>query len=93
MDRDELFVRTLADLRRRLERGRQDEYEAMGIAGLLRKLLIDGQSLVDQVNRDRRLKITYRTTLPASMRDPDYEKGEVVPGLPPLFRAFEVNRN
>ena len=53
--RDELFLETLSDLESRCEPGRT-EYDVLGIAGLLRKLLIDAQPLVDQVNRDRHLR-------------------------------------
>ena len=56
--RDELFLETLADLESRCEPGRT-EYDVLGIAGLLRKLLIDAQPLVDQVNRDRHLRLRF----------------------------------
>ena len=60
MDADQLFLETLSDLEARLGRGKP-EYEILQIAGLLRKLLLDGQnSLVDQVNRERRLRVRYR---------------------------------
>lgn len=58
MHPDRLLLETLSDLRARA-RNQTNEYEALLIAGLLRKLLLDGHSLVDEVNRTRRLKIRY----------------------------------
>jgi hypothetical protein len=58
MDVDILFLETLADLRRRSNPG--PEYEVQQLAALLRKLLLDGQPLVDAVNRTRRLPIRFR---------------------------------
>jgi hypothetical protein len=65
---DELFVLTLEDLERRVQLGR-GEYDALMTALLLRKLLLDGAPLVHQVNRARRLKLTFR------MRDETPEPG------------------
>lgn len=63
---DELFLCTLEDLEGRLARlrpggrvGRSQKYELVMVASLLRKLLIDGGSLVAQVNRTRRLRLRY----------------------------------
>jgi hypothetical protein len=58
MDVDTLFLETLADLRRRSNLG--PEYEVQQLAALLRKLLLDGQPLIDAVNRTRRLPIRFR---------------------------------
>lgn len=58
MHPDRLFLETLADLERRSS-SQTSEYESLMIAGLLRKLLLDAHPLVDQVNRERRHKITY----------------------------------
>jgi hypothetical protein len=58
MNRDTLFLRTLDDLGRRVQPG-LDEYEVLLIAGLLRKLLLDDPPLIDQVNRERHLRIRY----------------------------------
>jgi len=58
MDVDTLFLETLADLRRRSNPG--PEYEVQQLAALLRKLLLDGQPLIDAVNRTRRLRIRFR---------------------------------
>jgi hypothetical protein len=54
-----LFLETLADLERRAAAD-STEYEALMIAGLLRKLVIDGHPLVDVVNNRYRLKVRYR---------------------------------
>ena len=57
MDVDELFLRTLDDLEQRTKT--DDEYEILMSASLLRKLLIDGMPLMDQVNTTHRLKIRF----------------------------------
>lgn len=57
-----LFLRTLEDIERRLTQS--DPYEMLFIAALIRKLCLDDFSLVDQVNRNHRLKLTFETTLP-----------------------------
>jgi hypothetical protein len=88
MDRDELFLLTLEDLRARVASGRRDEYDAMGIAALLRKLLLDEQPLVDQVNRSRRIRLRFVTTLPASMQHEDLPLPPP-PGAPPFIRGVK----
>jgi hypothetical protein len=55
---DELFLHTMRDLRRRVE-SPDDEYDLLMAAGLLRKLLLDDQPLVHQVNRRFRLKFAF----------------------------------
>ncbi len=57
-----LFLRTLDDIQRRLTQ--TDPYEILFIAALIRKLFFDDSPLVDQVNRNHRLKITFETTAP-----------------------------
>jgi hypothetical protein len=60
IDRAPLFLNTLDDLERRLEPG-GTAYDVLMIAGLLRKLLLDGGgSLVTILNRQHRLKLRYR---------------------------------
>jgi hypothetical protein len=56
MDRDTLFLRTLDELEARTSG--QDAYDLLMVAGLLRKLLLD--RFVDDVNKERRLKIRYQ---------------------------------
>lgn len=77
VDRELLFLHTIDELRERLAR-RGNEYDLMKIATLLRQLLLDREPLVDQVNRNHQLKITFVTTLPASMSNED------LPDPPPL---------
>ncbi|MHA7156216.1 hypothetical protein [Arthrobacter sp. TMN-50] len=49
-----LFVETVSDVRRRSEDpGSRSRYELLGIAPLLRKLLLDGSALVDTVRAAR----------------------------------------
>ena len=55
---DQLFLLTLNDLEGRSS-APSHEYDVMGIALLLRKLLLDADALVDHVNRERRLKIRF----------------------------------
>ena len=57
MDVEQLFVRTLADLGNRIVA--TDEYEVLMSAGLLRKLLMEGITLVDKVNSRYKLRIRY----------------------------------
>lgn len=57
MNTDELFIRTLKDLKTKIESN--DPYEILMASALLRKLLIDGSSLVDQINSKFKLKINF----------------------------------
>jgi hypothetical protein len=59
MDRRALFLETLEDLRNRIT-PTSSEYGLLQAAAKVRLLLVDGTRLVDLVNRDHRLKITYR---------------------------------
>jgi hypothetical protein len=73
-DVEQLFLDTLRDLEQRVSA--QDAYQILGISALIRKLLLDGCPLTDQVNRERRLKIWFEIGLP--QKSP--------PGFPqPLF--------
>jgi hypothetical protein len=58
VDIDRLFVHTLSDLEERT--ASTDEYTVLMSAALLRKLLLDGSRLADQVNRTHRLNLRYR---------------------------------
>lgn len=58
MNAQDLFLHTLSDLEKRIES--TDEYDVLMAAALLRKLLVDGGRLTDQVNRDYRLKLRFR---------------------------------
>ena len=79
MHRDLLFLETVRELRSR--GARPSEYDVVSIAGLLRKLLLDSPTLVDVVNKERRLDITYVV----NAREPDWKLfGEI-----PLAYAIE----
>ncbi len=58
VDRHKLFLETVKELK--LRSSSQEYYDNLMSAGLLAKLLLDGHSLVDEVNRTARLKIRYR---------------------------------
>lgn len=72
-----LFVETVSDVRRRSEDpGSRSRYELLGIAPLLRKLLLDGSALVDSVRTARReVPIEFRIN-PWSLPD---ERGDDLP--------------
>jgi hypothetical protein len=73
---EELFLRTLEDLRSRMMQP-PDEYNMLRIAGLLRELLLDGNdTLLHQINRTRRLRIIFRA--PASA-NPNFQRGNLPP--------------
>ena len=62
-----LFLNTLRDLATRAVSS--DDYTILGASALIRKLLIDRSPLVDQVNRDYRLRLVFeisesRTSIP-----------------------------
>lgn len=58
MNPDALFIQTLEDLHRSLVSA--DEYEVLRASHLMRQLLLDGgNSLVNRVNRQRRLKLDF----------------------------------
>jgi hypothetical protein len=58
VDVDQLFVHTLRDLERRT--AATDEYDVFLSAAFLRKLLLDQERLMDQVNRRYRLDLRFR---------------------------------
>ncbi len=57
MNKDILFIKTLEDIENKLKS--QDAYDILMIAGLLRKLLLDGYPLMDKVNERRRIKVRF----------------------------------
>lgn len=79
VERDRLFLETLQDLETR-SAGRATEYEVLRSAVLLRELLLDESPLVHQVNRDRKVPITFR----ANVSDPIWE---IAGSPPPSFWA------
>ncbi len=67
---ESLFLSTLRDLEARI--ADPDEYNVLGSSALIRKLLIDDFPLVDQVNRQYRLKIVFEIS----------ESNPSIPGVP-----------
>lgn len=57
MNKTRLFKYTLEDIEKRLEI--HNEYEVLMIAGLLRKLLLDDNPLIYQVNRDFGMQLSF----------------------------------
>lgn len=58
MQIDSLLLKTVSDLRGKTDS--YDEYDTFMTAPLLRKLLLDGEALVDLVNRKYKLKLLFR---------------------------------
>jgi hypothetical protein len=81
-DADDLFIATLDDLAARSMAGRT-EYDVLGIAALLRKLLIDGSRLVDQVNRSHQLRLRFRANRRLPPTDPSPIFWSIQDGLDP----------
>jgi hypothetical protein len=67
---ESLFLSTLHDLESRILD--TDEYNVLGSSALIRKLLIDDFPLVDQVNRQYRLKLLFEIS----------ESNPSIPGVP-----------
>jgi len=59
-ERENLFLKIYEDIENRLTQ--EDSYEILQISALLRKLLLDKQPLIDQVNRTYRNKILFEIT-------------------------------
>ena len=74
LEKETLFENTLRDLETRL--AANDPYEILGVAGLIRRLLLDDHPLVDQVNRKYKMKITFEIGhplgLPPGIPAPDF---------------------
>lgn len=58
MDKEKLFICTVDELKKKSHS--IDEYDIIHISLLTRRLIWDNFSLVDQVNRDRRIKVIYK---------------------------------
>ena len=82
MEADRLLFHTLRDLEQRT--AATDEYELLMSAALLRKLLLDEEPLMDQVNRRYRLKVRFRIGGVSHMEQFIYDQ---LPG--PIFWAAE----
>jgi len=97
-DVETLFLRTLVDLQERANSS--DAYEVLGISALLRKLLLDGGPLVDQVNRKYGLKLEYEICKssgpPAGLPPPaiySVEDGLDPDTAPPFLPRIRVKRD
>ncbi|PZR97582.1 MAG: hypothetical protein DLM69_09560 [Candidatus Chloroheliales bacterium] len=62
MTNEELFLKTLKDIKVRARPNGQDEYDVLMLTPLLRKLLIDARPLVEVINQKYRLKVKYTIT-------------------------------
>lgn len=80
MEPERLFCRTLDDLAGRADS--QDEYDVLFSAALVRKLLMDDEPLMHQVNRTHRLPVRFAFNGPTQ-----YE--EVVLSDGPVFWSLE----
>lgn len=67
-----LYVETVDDLAHRSQNG-GSAYTALGIAPLIRKLLLDDNRLVDAANRDHRLKLLFEIA-PVKLVPPTFHK-------------------
>lgn len=78
-----LFIKTLEDIENRLSV--TDPYEILLISALLRKLFLDDHPLVDQVNKARRVKLSFEITNPQSkpLNEPPPTFWTVQDGLDP----------
>lgn len=74
---DWLFLETMADIAVRSQRRDLSRYQTLGLAPLLRKLLVDHNPLLHQVNRPHQLKLTF------SARQYDPGLHEPPPGYSP----------
>ena len=97
-EQEELFVATVDDIKEKLGKG--DKYSIIRSSGLLRQLLVDGECLVDIVNKPYRLKIEFETTdftfqLPAEFRDLIFIAWETIDPsiLPPSARKIRINKD
>jgi hypothetical protein len=62
VERDRLFLETLRDLEAK-SAGGATGYDVLRSSALLRQLLLDDAPLIHQVNRERRLPITFRVNV------------------------------
>ena len=96
MDVEELFVCTLDHLEQSITSA--DEYVVLLSAGLLRKLLVDGGRLMDQVNRTYRLKVRFRVSDVSPLEKIMLEDNPILwsledaldPGSPLAYKPFDA---
>jgi hypothetical protein len=80
---ERLFLDTLRDIERRISN--QDPYEILLISGLIRKLMFDDYPIINQVNRNYKLKLKFEITVPQDDidNDPNLAFWSVQDGLDP----------
>jgi hypothetical protein len=83
---EELFLRELQDLKKIA--ASKDWHELLRVSAVIRKLLIDGSPLVDQVNKRFRLRIQFETAL-YSLPDPPLKLYVALDGLDPEDSPME----
>ena len=59
-EKEKLFVNTVLELEERFTK--KTEYDLLKASGLIRQLLVDNNTLVDQVNKNYKLKIKFKVT-------------------------------
>lgn len=99
VDVEELFINTLHDLELRI--GSSDEYSVLMAAALLRKLLVDGGRLMDQVNRKYRLRLRFRISAVSSFEKLILEDNPIFwsledaldPASPLAYGPFDATRD
>lgn len=95
---EKLFLNTITDLECRVTS--REEYDLLGISAIVRKLFLDSNSLVDQVNKEIKLKLNFEIgeepPLPTNCPKPDFsslQDGLAPEDLPPGFRIKTKNRD
>ena len=78
---ERLLLRTLEDMEAKMKA--PDLYEVLGLSALIRKLFLDDNPLVDQVNRTFRQKIKFRIS------DPHSPYTEKVLSMKPSFYSVQ----
>ena len=78
---EKLFLRTIQDMESRIKA--PDAYEVLGLSGLIRRLFLDDNPLVDQVNRVYRQKIKFVIT------DPNSQYTQIVLSTKPSFYSVQ----
>jgi len=99
VDVDRLFIYTLRDLEQRIADA--DEYEVLMSAALLRKLLVDGARLMDQVNRAYRMDLRFRISGVSPLENLIYEDNPMFwsledaldPESPFAYQPFDATRD
>jgi len=78
---EKLFLRTIEDIESRIRSG--DPYEVLGLSALIRKLFLDDNPLVDQVNR------LYRHKLRFAITNPNSQSTQMILSMKPVFYSVQ----